>query len=176
MHITDPDHQLDETISGSWQLDPQRSSLVFRVGHFWGLGTVSGHFESSRGRLDLNADPAIVLTIDTASLQTGNRRRDRHLRSAAFFDAENHPEVRFTSDSVDRRGDTLTVRGHLAAGGRSIPVELDAEVRQVGGELEVAAATTAPHRELGMSYSPLGMISPRSELSVKAALRRGARR
>src|ERR1700760_4388861 len=84
MHITDPDHRFDETISGSWQLDPQRSSLAFCVGHFWGLGTVSGHFESGRGRLDLNANPPIVLTIDTASLQTGNRRRDRHLRSAAF--------------------------------------------------------------------------------------------
>jgi polyisoprenoid-binding protein YceI len=78
--------------------------------------------------------------------------------------------VRFVSDSVRQQGDTLKVRGRLSARDRSIPVELDAEVREVDGELEIEAATTAPHRELGMVYSPLGMISPRSELLVRAHL------
>jgi hypothetical protein len=77
----------------------------------------------------LSARPAIELTIDAASLQTGNRRRDRHLRSADFFDVENHPRVQFVSDSVDLQGETLKVRGRLAARGRSFPVVLDAQVR-----------------------------------------------
>jgi polyisoprenoid-binding protein YceI len=94
-------------------------------------------------------------------VQTGNRKRDEHLRSADFFDAENHPRVRFLSDSVDLQGDTLKVRGRLSARGRSIPVELDAQVCTVDGEVEIEAATTAPHRELGMTWSPLGMVPPR---------------
>jgi polyisoprenoid-binding protein YceI len=157
-------------ISGSWRLDPQRSSAEFRVGHVWGLVTVKGHFDDYHGRLDLSANPAIELTIDSASVQTRNRKRDRHLRSTDFFDAENHPRVQFLSDSVDLQGDTLKVRGRLSARGRSIPVELEAQVRQVDGELDIEAATTAPHRELGMTWSPLGMIPPRSELFVKAHL------
>ena len=170
MTITNPNHHSSETIIGSWQLDPQRSSVEFRAGHFWGLATVKGHFDDYHGHLDLSTSPAIELTIDPASVQTGNRKRDRHLRSADFFDADNHPRVLFVSDSVDLHGDTLKVRGQLSARDRSIPLELDAQVRQVDGELEIEAATTAPHRELGMTFSPLGMIRPRSELIVRAHL------
>lgn len=160
----------DETLVGRWQLDPQRSSVEFRAGQFWGLGTVKGHFDDYEGRLDLSADPAIELTIDAASVQTGNRRRDQHLRSADFFDAENHPRVRFVSDSVVLQGDTLRVRGRLSARDRSIPLELDARLRRVGEELEIEAATSAPHRELGLTWSPLGMIPARSELRVNGYL------
>jgi polyisoprenoid-binding protein YceI len=170
MSITNPNHRSRETISGRWQLDPQRSSVEFRVGMFWGLRTVEGHFDDYEGQLDLSANPAIELTIDAASAQTGNRRRDRHLHSTDFFDAENHPRVRFRSDSVALEGATLKVRGCLSARGRSIPLELDAQVHQIDGQLEIEAATTAPHRELGMTWSPVGLIAPRSELFVKGYL------
>jgi len=171
-----PTATVETRMNGEWQLDPHRSSIEFRVRLFWGLGTVKGEFDDFDGQLDLGANPAIELTIDAASLQTGNRRRDRHLRSTDFFDVENHPQVRFVSDSVDLQGDTLKVRGRLSARGRSIPVELDTKVRQVDGELELQVATTAPHRELGMTWSLLGMIPPRSELVVKAHLVPGAGR
>jgi len=171
-----PTATVETRMNGEWQLDPHRSSIEFRVRLFWGLGTVKGEFDDFDGQLDLGANPAIELTIDAASLQTGNRRRDRHLRSTDFFDVENHPQVRFVSDSVDLQGDTLKVRGRLSARGRSIPVELDTQVRPVDGELELQVATTAPHRELGMTWSLLGMIPPRSELVVKAHLVPGAGR
>jgi polyisoprenoid-binding protein YceI len=170
MTVTDPNHHPSRTLSGGWQLDPRRSSVEFRTRHFWGLITVKGHFDDYHGQLDLGANPAIELSIGAASVQTGNRKRDRHLRSADFFDADNHPRVRFISDSVDLHDDMLKVRGRLSAGDRSIPLELDARVREVDGEVKIEAATIAPHRELGMTYSPLGMIPPDSELSVKARL------
>ena len=79
-----------ETLVGRWQLDPQRSSVEFRAGHVWGLASVIGHFDDFEGRLDLKADPAIELMINAASVQTGNPKRDRHLRSGDFFDADHH--------------------------------------------------------------------------------------
>jgi polyisoprenoid-binding protein YceI len=161
---------LEETIDGRWQLDPARSSVEFRTPGLWGLETVRGHFDEYRGRLDLSAEPAIDLTIAAASVETGNRQRDKYLRSAKFFDAENHPHVRFASDSVVLQGDTLRVRGRLAARGQSIALELDATLRRLDGEFTVEAATSALHRELGMTWSPLGMIRPRSELLVKGYL------
>lgn len=170
MTTTNPARRFGETINRQWKLDPQRSHVEFRVGHFWGLITVRGHFSDYHGQLDLSANPAIELTIDAASVQTGNRKRDRHLRSSDFFDAEDHPRVRFSSDSVDLRDDTLEVRGRLFARGRSIPVELDAKIRQLDDELTIEATTPAPHRELGMTWSPLGMIPPRSELLVTGYL------
>lgn len=159
-----------ETINGAWRLDPERSSLEFRTPHFWGLITVTGRFDVYEGKLDLSADPAIELTVDANSVQTGNRKRDRHLRSADFFDAENHPRMRFVSDSVDLLADTLRVRGRLSARGASIPLEFGAHVGHADGELEFEAATVAPHRELGMTWTPLRMIPPRTELRIRARL------
>ncbi len=78
--------------------------------------------------------------------------------------------MQFVSDSVELQGETLKVQGRLSARGRSVPIELDGQVRRIDGELEIEAATTAPQRELGMRLSLLGMISPRSELLVKAHL------
>lgn len=170
MSITTSNHRSDQKLSGRWQLDPQRSSVEFRARKLWGLVTVNGHFDDYEGQLELTANPALELTIDAASLHTGMRKRDRHLRSADFFDTENHPRVRFVSESVDLHDDTLKVRGRLSARGRSIPLALEAQVRRIDDELEIEAATTASHRELGMTWSPLGNIAPRSELFVKARL------
>ena len=113
MSITDSNPRSGETMAGSWQVDPQRSSVEFRVGNFWGLATVQGHFGDYQGKLDLGADPAIELAIDAASLDTGNSKRDEHLRSTDFFDAEHHPRVQFVAQSVEPQGDTLKVRGRL---------------------------------------------------------------
>ncbi|HTX12403.1 MAG TPA: YceI family protein [Solirubrobacteraceae bacterium] len=164
------DHRFADTLAGRWQLDPKRSSVAFSTGNFWGLMKVKGRFDEYQGRLDLSADPAIELTIDAASVQTGNQKRDQHLRSDDFFDAENHGTVRFVSDSADLRGDTLKVHGRLFARDQSIPLELDAHVRDVDGELAIEASTSAPHRELGMTWSPLKIISAQSELRVTGYL------
>jgi polyisoprenoid-binding protein YceI len=163
-------NRADELFVGRWRLDPQRSKVEFRTGHFWGLMTVKGHFASYEGRLELSHDPAIELTVDPASLQTGNRKRDKHLRSADFFDVENHPLVRFVSESVVLDDETLRVRGRLLARERSVALELDARVRRVGNELQIEASTSAPHRELGMTWSPLGMIRSGSQLLVTGHL------
>jgi polyisoprenoid-binding protein YceI len=164
----------EQTIAGAWQLDPARSSVEFRVPSFWGLVTVKGRFEDYRGRLDVSAEPAIELTIEAASIDTGNARRDEHLRSRAFFDAESHPQVRFASDAVVVDGETLKVRGHLSARGQSIPLELEARLQRLDGGFAIDAATQAPHRELGMNFSPLGVVSPRSELRVSGFLQAAA--
>src|SRR6516164_3603105 len=104
MSTTNPNNRSGKAIRGNWRLDRRRSTVEFRARHFWGLGTVKGHFDDYDGRLDLGADPAVELTIDAASLQTGNRKRDEHLRSADFFDADHHPQVQFRSDAIGLDG------------------------------------------------------------------------
>jgi polyisoprenoid-binding protein YceI len=156
-----------ETIpNGRWRIDPTRSSVEFRTPTAWGLLTVQGQFERFEGTLDLQRSPAIELTIDAASLNTGLGLRDRHLRSGDFFDVADHPQVRFVSEAAALEGERLRVRGKLHAAGGSIPLELDARLRRVGDGLEVDATTHADHRELGMSHGLLGMIRTPSELIV----------
>ena len=160
-------HDIEQT---RWRIDPARSSVEFRTPTFWGLVTVKGRFERYDGTLDLRRDPAIELTIEAASLDTGNKTRDKHLRAVDFFDAEHHPVVRFASDDARLEGEHLKVRGQLHARGYSMPLELDAQVRRVGDELEVDSTTYVHQRELGMTHSPLGMIRTPSELVVRGRL------
>jgi polyisoprenoid-binding protein YceI len=157
-------------VAGAWRLDPARSSVEFHVRHFYGLMTVKGRFTSYEGTLDLGSHPKVELTIDADSLDTKQKKRDQHLRSADFFDVERHPQVRFVSDSAALDGDTLEVHGQLHAAGKDIPLELDAAVRAVDGELEVEAVTHADHRELGMTWSPLGILRAPSKLIVRGRL------
>ena len=153
-----------------WRLDPTRSSVEFHVRHFYGLVTVKGRFERFEGTLDLRSQPAVQLTIDADSLDTKLKRRDKHLRSADFFDVEHYPRVQFISDRAALDGDQLKVHGQLHAAGKTIPLELDAILRQVDGELEVQAVTHADHRELGMTWSPLGILRAPSKLIVSGRL------
>lgn len=155
---------------GTWRIDPARSRIEFRAGTLWGLARVRGQFERYRGTLDLQRSPAIELTIEAGSLTTGNTLRDRHLRSGDFFDVEHHPQVRFVSDSAKLEGGRLKVRGRLEAAGSSLPLELEASLRSVGGELEIDVRTEAEHRRLGMSHGMLGMIPAGSELHVHGRL------
>src|SRR4051794_9034330 len=103
-----------------WRIDPARSSVEFHVKGFWGMATIKGRFSRYHGTLDLAAEPAIELTIEADSLDTANAKRDMHLRSPDFFDAEKHPYLRFVSDSATLDGERLHVRGRLHARGRSI--------------------------------------------------------
>lgn len=162
--------QPTDLTTGTWRLHPERSSVEFAVGHLWGLGTVKGRFESHQGVLDLDANPAIVLTINADSVQTGNAKRDQDLRSAHFFDAELHPYVRFASESVTFEEDNLRVRGRLHARGESIPLEVDAQIRTTDDGVEIEATTTAAHQELGMTFNPARMIRPTTRLIVKGSL------
>jgi polyisoprenoid-binding protein YceI len=160
-------HSIETT---RWRIDPKRSRIEFRTPTFWGLITVKGRFEHYDGTLDLRHEPAVELTIDASSLDTNNVKRDEHLRSGAFFDVDNHPQLRFVSDSAALDGERLTVSGRLYAAGTSTPLTLDASLRRAGDELEVEARTSADHRKVGMIHSPLGMIRSPSELIVHGRL------
>jgi polyisoprenoid-binding protein YceI len=155
-----------------WAVDPQKSSVEFAVKTFWGLATVRGRFERFDGGYDAGpAGQSIKLTIDAGSLDTGNGKRDEHLRSADFFHIADHPQVRFTSTRVRSTGDgTLHVAGDLEAAGVVVPLEFDAVTREVGEELEVEAAPTVDPRRFGMSAGHLGMIRPPARLHITARL------
>jgi polyisoprenoid-binding protein YceI len=158
-----------------WRLDPSGSSAAFRVPNFWGLTSDKGRFQRLDGWLEVDDDDRwrMELTLDAASLDTGNRRRDRHLRSADFFDVQHHPEVRFRSSSVnDHGGGRLHIEGELEAAGERVRLQVEVTVKHADGRLDLDAAATVDQRQLGMTFSPLGMVRTPTELSVRARLRR----
>ena len=155
-----------------WSVDDGETSIDFAVKTFWGLATVRGHFDRFGGSYEVGPDgTTIELTIDADSLDTGNRTRDKHLRSADFFGVDEHPQVRFTSTRVRDAGNgTLHVEGDLEAAGKVVPLELDATVLQGEHGLQVEGTTTVDPGRLGMSSGRLGMIRPDATLHVKAHL------
>ena len=134
--------------------------------------TVKGRFERYDGTLDLRLEPAIELTIDATSLNTGNAARDKHLRSSDFFDVENHPQVRFVSETAELDGERLRVSGGLYAAGTSTPRSswtLRSGKTATSSKV-LDARTYTDHRRLGMSSGMLGMIRSPSELIVHGRL------
>src|SRR3954467_9485671 len=84
----------------TWQLDPAHSSVEFAVKHMM-MTTVRGRFKNLQGTLTGDEDRpdgcCVEAQIDVASIDTGNADRDKHLRSADFFDAERYPNITFRS-------------------------------------------------------------------------------
>ena len=88
-----------------WTVDRSQTTVEFEVKHFWGLHTVRGRFDRFDGSYTVGPDgPQIELTVDAASVDTGNAARDRHLQSHDFFDVEEHPLVQFRSTHVVATG------------------------------------------------------------------------
>ena len=160
--------------STRWTVESDATSVEFAVKTFWGLMTVHGRFDRFDGSYEVGPDgTTIELTIDAGSLDTGNATRDKHLRSADFFDVVEHPQVRFTSTRVNNvNGEILHVVGRLEAAGKVVPLDFAATVRQLGDGLELEATTTLDQRQLGMSSGQLGMIRTPALLHVRARLSR----
>ena len=114
----------------SLNLDTTHSSVEFSVRHM-GLATVRGRFEefTVEAEADEQGVPTrVVAEIDAASINTGTADRDAHLRSADFFDAENHPKIRFESTEITHQGDEYVIEGDLTMRGVTKPATLRAEV------------------------------------------------
>ena len=106
--------------TGTWAVDPVHSSVEFRVKHMM-ISTVRGRFGVFEGTIEAAPDyhdSKVHGTIDAASIDTNDTRRDNHLRSADFFDVENHPTIRFESTTVEhvKKGD-YRVTGDLTMHG-----------------------------------------------------------
>ncbi len=157
-----------------WQLDPAHSTAGFSVPHFWGLIKVRGQFDRLDGWLetDRGGHVALELTIDAASLTTGNRQRDRHLRGADFFDAGQHPQLRFASTTARDAGNGLLhIEGELVAAGHRVALELEPSLEQTSDRVQIDVRVALDQRELGMTWSPLGMARTPTTVTVHAELR-----
>ncbi len=154
-----------------WVIDPAHSTAEFRVPNFWGLAKVKGHFDRIDGWLEVDDNGAhrLQLKIDATTVNTGNHKRDEHLRSADFFDAERHPDVQFVSTQVsDAEDGHLHVRGELLAGGDRVALDLRPTMRQADDRIEVDASATVDQRQLGMTWNPLGIVRTPTVLTVHA--------
>jgi len=159
-----------------WSLESDGSSVGFTVRTMWGLIPVRGRFDRFAGSYEVGPNgTTIELTIEAGSVDTGNAKRDEHLRSPDFFDVDDHAQVSFRSTRVHDVGEgTLHVVGNLEVAGTVEPLEFAATVQPVGDGLAIEATTTVDPRRFGMSSGLLGMIRRPATLHVEALLERDA--
>lgn len=150
-------------LAETWTADPAHSNVGFSVKHMM-VSNVKGSFGRFTATVDGSpADPAsakINATIDVASVDTREPKRDAHLRTADFFDAAKFPQMTFVSTKVEKVSATKAkVTGDLTLRGVTKPVTLDVEytapVKAPWGPTVVGATATGKinRQDFGVSFS-----------------------
>jgi len=145
----------------TYKIDATHSYVGFTVRHM-AISKVKGAFNEFEGTIDI--DPADTtkwacdVTIQTASIDTRSERRDGHLKSPDFFNAEEFPTITFKSTKVVPKGNgALEIMGDLTMHGVTKPVTLDAEYlggmeSERGKRAGFTATTTIDRMDYGVSW------------------------
>ena len=126
--------QIPGYLAGAWDIDPTHSTVGFSVRHMM-VSKVRGYFREFSGEIVTAEDPAqssVTATIALGSIDTRQEQRDAHIRSADFFDVDNHPQMTFRSTSVRTDGADWFVDGDLTIKGITKPVTLALELNGFG--------------------------------------------
>jgi polyisoprenoid-binding protein YceI len=140
-------------LAGIWQVDPQASHARFVAGTLAGLVKTPGRFRELSGHLVVGRAHATgALVIGSASIDTGNRLRDRHLRSRGFFDVTRHPQLRFEAHSISSRDPgSARIDGQLIVASTRTPLSLDVTVHApAAGVVELGCHTEVDRVALGV--------------------------
>ncbi|HEY0715993.1 MAG TPA: YceI family protein [Streptosporangiaceae bacterium] len=161
-------------LAGSWTLDEARSEVRLKTRHTWGLLPLKGVFHQVSGRGTVTPDGAVtgVITVAAESVDTKNKRRDKHLRSADFFHVDNHPEFTFTVDSVTETGTNARINGRLTVRGTTRPASFDATVSRADGEVALDGELPVNRTDFGLNWNFIGIASAHSTIAVHAVFTR----
>lgn len=151
-----------DQLTGEYTIDPSHSRLGFVARHAM-VTKVRGAFRDFEGTLHIDAeDPTrskAKVTIQVASIDTGNPDRDAHLRSNDFFAMDDHPTITFESTAVEKSGDTYRLSGDLTIRGVTRPVSIDLDftgvVHDPWGNLRLGfeGSVTINRRDWGLSWN-----------------------
>ena len=115
----------------TWKIDPMHSEVQFKVKHLM-ITTVTGYFQTFDLEVetdgeDFNTASRIEFTADINSINTNNEQRDTHLKSADFFNAEEHAQLKFTGRKYSSTGGEAKLEGDLTIRGTTKPITVDVD-------------------------------------------------
>lgn len=144
--------------AGTWTLDPVHSTIGFEVGYL--VGTFKGQFRDVIAQLDVGETGARLSgSARVASVDVKDENLAAHLQSPDFFDAETHPELRFSADDFAIEGGTVTVDGEITIKGVTKPVVVTGTVAEpltdpYGNErIGLAVSTTVDRTDFGVDWN-----------------------
>jgi polyisoprenoid-binding protein YceI len=156
------------TLTGTWTIDTARSTVGFTVKHM-GFMNASGTMAIREGKITVGEDlevSSVEVELDPAGFDTGNPKRDEHVRSGDFLDVEQFPSAGYRSTSVEARGTSFTVHGELTVHGQTRPVTLVGELSSTdGGDATFTASATVSRHDFGVTKMPALMVG--KELAIE---------
>jgi polyisoprenoid-binding protein YceI len=165
--------------AGVWNLVADRSTISFKIKNMWGLIGVKGRFTDFSGDGQITGKGAIFgrLDIEVASLRTGIGKRDDHLRSADFFDADRFPEISVVVTALEpTTGNAADLRATLSIKGITAPAPLPVRIIALDdGSVRVSATIEVDRAQFGLGWNRLGMIGKAATASADACFVRAAR-
>jgi polyisoprenoid-binding protein YceI len=171
--LSDPD------MAGVWNMVPERSTITFKIKNMWGLVRVKGRFTEFSGDGQLTPKGAVFgrLDIRAASINTGIGRRDKHLRSADFFDVERFPDITVVVTAVHpTTGKAADLRADLTLKGITAPVPLPVTISELDdGSVRVAGQMTVDRSQFDLGWNRLGMMGATATASAEAVFERSTR-
>ena len=166
----------DADMAGVWNIDPDRSAITFKIRNMWGLLNVKGRFTEFSGDGQLTGKGAVFgrLDIRTASLSTGIGRRDKHLRSADFFDVERFPEISVVVTAVHpTKGKEADLRANFTIKGVTAPLPLPVAITELtDGSIQISGQAKVDRSQFDLSWNKLGMIGKTATAAAEAIFMR----
>jgi len=148
--------------AANYTIDVPHTQIHFSVAHLM-VFKVRGNFTDFSGEIDIDTNNKTLVsaqaTIDATSIDTRNKKRDDHLRSADFFDVAKYPEISFISKSVNGNGDNITVVGDLTIKGITKEITLKGSFAGVAKDpwgnnrAGFAATGEVDRREFGLTWN-----------------------
>ena len=164
------------TSVGVWSLVPDRSTVAFKTKSMYGLVPVKGRFHEFSGDGQITDAPNIFGRVDikAASLDTKLNMRDKHLRSADFFDVEKYPDISVVVTSAEGIGsDTVDLRANLTVKGTTAHVPLHAKVAVLDdGGVRVTTQADINRKDFGVNGNIMGMVRDATTLTADVVFRR----
>jgi polyisoprenoid-binding protein YceI len=156
----------------NYKLDPVHSTVIFRINHL-GTSWVYGRFDDVSGTFSVDEkSPSFDISVNADSVDTNNKQRDTHLKSADFFSVKEFPTITFKSTAATSTGEKkFDVTGDLTLHGvtKSITVPIDfvgaAETKMAGPRAGYEALFTVKRSDYGMDKM-VGMVGDEVHLTV----------
>jgi polyisoprenoid-binding protein YceI len=163
------------SLTGQWTLDPARSSIALRSKSMWGLAPVKGTFREFSGTAEISAagQATGTITVSATSVDTKIAARDKHLRSADFFDVDNHPDIVFTASEVSLTDSGATVTGSLQVRGQTRPLSVPVTVTAPDdATLELDTKLEIDRSDYGITWKGPFSASLHNTLTIHAVFTR----
>lgn len=152
----------DPASTGAWTAVADESTIAVKSKSMWGVMPVKVRFTEFSGEGQVTAPQTVSGRIDikAASVRTGIGKRDEHLRSADFFEAEKFPVISVVVSSADTVDvDTVGLRAQVTIKDTTRPVDLKTKVTPVGdGGMRLATQATINRQDFGVDGNMMGMI------------------